>query len=380
VRASRQQHGTIATHGRFVSHVPTSPRAADAFNFLQLAEVEVLGQSTPLPTPTPTRTPTPPGGLSGLYHYHLDHLGSTQVITQSDGTPVRYKRYTPYGEIRGGSSCGSDGFCREYTGYDTEPISGLEYANARVYDPALGMFLTEDPVHEYPNLYAYVAWDPMNRTDPTGTTIVEPFRDSPLNPANNVTYYFTFTPVGAFASVLPAQGASGGAGAGNENLAIAEGLLHDQRFGFGDTRLTGLELPDVMPVGANVGDFVEGAADLVNTFRSLQNAEGFSRLTFGARAQVAELGAPGRLFEARLDVAPGRFEPSTGIGMVGKIRGLGFPSAMPSGGQINPAAGKIWFPMRALGGGWLSPGPRFEGVIRYPSELGIPSERYLRLT
>jgi RHS repeat-associated protein len=66
-------------------------------------------------------------------------------------------------------SCGTDQYCREFTGYDTEPISGLEYAVARVYDPALGMFLTQDPVREYANLYAYVAWNPINRTDPTGT-------------------------------------------------------------------------------------------------------------------------------------------------------------------------------------------------------------------
>jgi RHS repeat-associated protein len=80
----------------------------------------------------------------------------------------RQIRYTPYGQIRGGSTCGSDGSCREFTGYDTEPISGLEYAVARVYDPALGMFLTQDPMRQYPNPYAYVSWDPLNRTDPTG--------------------------------------------------------------------------------------------------------------------------------------------------------------------------------------------------------------------
>jgi hypothetical protein len=137
-------------------------------------------------------------------------------------------------------------------------------------------------------------------------------------------------------------------------------------------------LPDALPAGADVGDFVEGAADMVNFFRSVRNSQVFSTLTREARFQVAELGAPGRLFEARLDVAPGRFEPSTGIGLVGKIRGLGFPSAAPSGGFANPAAGKIWFLLRATGGPWRSPGPGFESVIRYPRELGLSAEKYLR--
>ena len=164
---------TVNRSGRYVRVQLTGT------NFLQLAEVEVLGQSTPLPTPTPT--PTPPGGVGGVVHYHLDHLGSTQVMTDGSGGVYQYTRYTPYGELRGHwnatfvslTDCRDEQYCREYTGYDTEPISGLEYANARVYDPALGMFLTEDPVHEYPNLYAYVAWDPMNRTDPTGMNYLD---------------------------------------------------------------------------------------------------------------------------------------------------------------------------------------------------------------
>jgi RHS repeat-associated protein len=123
------------------------------------------------PTPTATATPTPPGGITGVLHYHYDHLGSVQVITDADGVPFAYIRYKPYGEIRGrwgADSCGDGAYCHEFTGYDTEPISGLEYAVARVYDPTLGMFLTHDPIRNYPNPYSYVGWDPMNQTDPTG--------------------------------------------------------------------------------------------------------------------------------------------------------------------------------------------------------------------
>jgi RHS repeat-associated protein len=87
-----------------------------------------------------------------------------------------YVRYKPYGEVRGrydgnGSPvdyCASGAYCREFTGYDSEPFSDLAYAGARVYDPALGMFLTEDPAHQGVNPYAYANWNPVMFTDPTG--------------------------------------------------------------------------------------------------------------------------------------------------------------------------------------------------------------------
>jgi len=99
-----------------------------------------------------------------------------------------------------------------------------------------------------------------------------------------------------------------------------------------------------------------------------------------AKVQVAELGAPGRLFEARLDVSSGRFDPSTRMGLIRKIHGLGFPSAAPSTSLVNPAASKIWFQIRAAGGPLLSPGPQIGSVIRYPSELGLRQEIYLSPT
>ncbi|MFN8626350.1 MAG: RHS repeat-associated core domain-containing protein [Candidatus Binatia bacterium] len=121
--------------------------------------------------------------LTPIMHYHVDHLGSTQLVTNANGAVYKHIRYKPYGEPRGHywadgtlkspNDCSGDRYCHEFTGYDTEPISGLEYAGARVYDPALGMFLTHDPARQFANPYAYGPWNPINGTDPTGTFFVE---------------------------------------------------------------------------------------------------------------------------------------------------------------------------------------------------------------
>ena len=134
------------------------------------------------PTPTPQR-----GESLGLLYYHFDHLGSTQVLTRgNDGSVFRLLRYDAYGRMRGNyqpgsgatgrvypEGCAGYGYCREFTGYQSEPISGLAYAGARFYQPALGMFLTHDPARHFASPYAYTGWNPLNLTDPSGAFVAE---------------------------------------------------------------------------------------------------------------------------------------------------------------------------------------------------------------
>jgi RHS repeat-associated protein len=114
------------------------------------------------------------------------HCSRTQAaVTYINGTAVEHIRYKPYGEVRGhydstgteeaDNTCADDHYCHEFTGYDTEPVSGLQYAGARFYDPELGMFLTHDPARQFANPYAYGPWDPVNGTDPNGTFFFELF-------------------------------------------------------------------------------------------------------------------------------------------------------------------------------------------------------------
>jgi RHS repeat-associated protein len=87
--------------------------------------------------------------------------GSSQLL----GNQV----YGPYGNKR--YSAGSMGTAKGYTGQYNDDVTGLDYYNARYYDPVIGRFLSADDVQG--NLsgmdpYDYVGGNPETDTDPTG--------------------------------------------------------------------------------------------------------------------------------------------------------------------------------------------------------------------
>ena len=113
------------------------------------------------------------GGIEGIRHYHLSHRSSPVALTGAGGRLDRQYRYSAYGEVRRYDAAGQPTAIdpesrREFTGYQTDPESELQYANARFYDPSQAQFLSLDPAEENPSPYAYVGWDPVNFTDPSG--------------------------------------------------------------------------------------------------------------------------------------------------------------------------------------------------------------------
>jgi RHS repeat-associated protein len=149
--------------------ITIGPSRALGASLLLLAATPPIG----LFTPTVAQADCEPN--ISTVHYHLDHLGSTQVITNSLGQIQQQIRYTAFGKTRGrwdasGTPVGPDptGLTREYTGYESDNLTGFEYAGARFYDPELGQFLSHDPEDQFASPYSYCGGDPLNSTDPNG--------------------------------------------------------------------------------------------------------------------------------------------------------------------------------------------------------------------
>ncbi len=76
--------------------------------------------------------------------------------------------YGPYGSSR--YSQGTMGTTKGFTGQYAD-ATGLDYFNARYYDPVIGRFLSADPVQGNTSgmdPYAYVGGNPETLVDPSG--------------------------------------------------------------------------------------------------------------------------------------------------------------------------------------------------------------------
>jgi RHS repeat-associated protein len=99
-----------------------------------------------------------------------DGLGSVRGGVNNSVEMWGSQSYSPFGEIL--DQMGNDGIEHGFTG---EILQGddLLYLRARHYDPAIGIFVSEDPL-ETPNRYAYVGGNPVNRVDPSGMVFENP--------------------------------------------------------------------------------------------------------------------------------------------------------------------------------------------------------------
>ncbi|WP_284164317.1 RHS repeat-associated core domain-containing protein [Frigidibacter sp. SD6-1] len=109
---------------------------------------------------------------------HYDGLGSVRAVTNAPGLRSETALYRPYGEQQEQTFTALLNETRGYIGERYDADAGLQYLNARYYDPRLGMFLQPDwwrPTRRGvgTNRYAYSFNDPVNGRDPSGHWLEE---------------------------------------------------------------------------------------------------------------------------------------------------------------------------------------------------------------
>jgi RHS repeat-associated protein len=119
-----------------------------------------------------------------------DHLGSPRVITDQYGRVSSRKDFAAFGDeivspqrIGGPNGNGYDppNVRQDYTGYQKDGESGLEFAQARYYNAAHGRFTSVDPMTasatirnpQTLNRYSYVTNNPYKFVDPLGMALVD---------------------------------------------------------------------------------------------------------------------------------------------------------------------------------------------------------------
>lgn len=115
---------------------------------------------------------------SVVKYIHTDALGSIVAVTDENGRVVERHSHEPYGGQT--ASLQTDG--PGYTGHVEDIATGLTYMQQRYYDPALGRFLSTDPVRVGQdgsnfNRYAYVANNPYSAIAPDGRYLCKGSKD-----------------------------------------------------------------------------------------------------------------------------------------------------------------------------------------------------------
>ena len=108
------------------------------------------------------------GSVDDVLYFVRDNLGSTRSLVEYDGTIAATYSYDTFGNVISGPLTATRYLytCQEY-----DLTTGFYYYDARWYDPAVGKFISEDPIGYEGgdvNLYRYVENNPILFYDPSG--------------------------------------------------------------------------------------------------------------------------------------------------------------------------------------------------------------------
>lgn len=148
-------------------------------------------------------TATPTGGAGGggeVLWLISDQLGTPRMIADKTGSLANIKRhdYLPFGEelsVNIGGRTAAQGYAddsvrQQFTGYERDDDTGLDFAHARYVASSQGRFTSVDPLLASGtaanprswNRYAYALNNPLRYTDPSGLSAHRPenFRNAEL--------------------------------------------------------------------------------------------------------------------------------------------------------------------------------------------------------
>ncbi len=126
-----------------------------------------------------------------------DHLGTVRDLVDYDGNHVSHKTYDSFGVVQ---DEGAVSILFGYTGRPVDDATGLQNNLHRWYDPAVGRWLSEDPIGfggGDANLYRYVGNESTGYVDPSGLVIGDPNATRPKPPVNRTWFQYLFRGFGA---------------------------------------------------------------------------------------------------------------------------------------------------------------------------------------
>jgi len=148
--------------------------------YLGAAEIRKYGQGTaeeillyPQPNIRITRTKSGSTVTTKVSALHADGLGSVRAVTDGAGAVVERTTYRPFGEEVRLAQPLTLAETKGFIGERFDDGAGLQYLNARYYDPRLAMFIQPDwwevtQAGVGTNRYSYSFNDPVNGRDPGG--------------------------------------------------------------------------------------------------------------------------------------------------------------------------------------------------------------------
>ena len=121
-------------------------------------------------------------GSETLHYLHKDHLGSITAYSDKTGALVQELSYDAWGRRRHSDTWAyalniadfEAWHARGFTAHEHLDIFEMINMDGRMYDPALGRFLSPDPIVQAPdftqglNRYIYCLNNPLSFTDPSG--------------------------------------------------------------------------------------------------------------------------------------------------------------------------------------------------------------------